>query len=710
MINPPTANELLRRLGVAAWGVCLGLLAATAATAALVAARGDTQDVRHPDLLPSQYLQSLEVVPWQERYERTWYGLACACGALGGWAVLRFARPIPALAALTVVAFVPAGFWACRGVFEGHPSAFRLLAGAAVLAVPLAWRGRPAAVVEGPPNDRADDATRLPQPNPVRMWLTAAALALPLAAVLYAFLGPHHVPSVASECNQEMHVASYLVGPALYYRAPGAVPGLDFESHYGIGHAYAFSRVMGGGGLEKALKRYVLFVITLSILYYVSALFVLTDWLRNPWAALSVTLTLALSICSGLAYNTPSCWPVRYPFLFAFLFCVVRGLADRRWCVAAGGVAGVSLFWQTDVGLYALAAGAALYTAGRLFLGSPAWRPVQFLGAGAATFFAICTALFGPRVLSVAFAERLVEPLLLYASGFGNFLMLWRPGWGYWYNLVGPGIAIGSVAVLIGGGRRGAAPPRAVVYGAAASFLGLAMLFKWVNRSIDILWWFNGEMAVAVAGWWACVGWRALSDRLSAGVSPPGALLRRAAVVGACLALVVVVCRRQLRDEPEPGMRKSPVLQTAVWLDNFRSPFNAARKGFEPNVHPSPVEPEAARYLRGHTRRTERVAVISGADWNYLAAAGRAPRLYWLQLFLVHSPVLLDRCVEDLRNADRVFVDRNGLDALRGINPAAHAAVVPVLAGRFELADDSSRRWLLYRRKPGSSAGRRVGP
>src|SRR5262249_32179690 len=137
--------------------------------------------------------------------------------------------------------------------------------------------------------------------------------------------------------------------------------------------------------------------------------------------ALAVTLALVFTCCEGLAYNAPSCWPIRHPFLFAFLFAAVRGVESegRWWCVAAGGIAGLSLFWQTDIGLYTLAGGVALYTAAWLFLGSPAWRSVVFVAAGVGSFVALCTVLFGPRVLSVTFVERLLEPLLLYASGFG---------------------------------------------------------------------------------------------------------------------------------------------------------------------------------------------------------------------------------------------------------------------------------------------------
>jgi hypothetical protein len=701
----PAPSDLLRRLAVALWGACFGVLIATAATAALIAVRGDTQTTQHPALLPSVYLSGFEALPWQERYERTWYAIMCAGGALCGWLAARFARVSPWLAAAAAVAFVPVASWACQGVFAANPSVERLLGGAGILAVPLLWRtrgaGRTPTVTEG--------VERQPLPynpgSPRYMWRTAAFLSLPLTALLYGLIGPHHVPTVASECNTEVHVASYILGPALYYRAPETVPGLDFESHYGICHAYAFSRVMGRGGLQKALERFVVFTLAVSILYFLSALFVLTDWLRSPWTGLAVTLTLVLTCCSGLSYNYPSNWPVRHPFLFAFLFAAVRGAGNLRWCVAAGGLAGLSLFWQTDIGLYTIAAGVAFYAANWLFLGTSAWRPMVFLATGVGSFFGLCAAVFGPRVLSVTFVERLLEPLLLYATGFGNYSMFWEPGWGYWYNLLGPGLAIGSVAAMVGYGRRGVVPPQAVLYGAAASLLGLAMLFKWVNRSIDILWWLNGGLVVAVAGWWMCVGWRALAGRLADPSRPLLGFIRRAAVAAVILALVAVEVRREARAKARPGDR-SPITLTASWLDTFRNPINAARKEIKREIHPAPVDGPSRRYLHDHTKKTERVAVICGAEWNYLAATGRAPRLYWLQLFLVHSPVLLDRCADDLRNAERVFVDRDALASLKGINRAAHDKLAPILADHFELADRSPTRWDLYRRKPGATAGR----
>ena len=503
-------------------------------------------------------------------------------------------------------------------------------------------------------------------------------------------------------------MASYIVGPAQYYRAPGVVPGLDFESHYGIGHAYAFSFLIGDGGLQQTLETYVLFVLAVVILYFLSAFLVLTDWLNSPWAALWVALALVLTCCEGMSYNYPSSWPVRHPFLFVFLFAAVRGVSHRWWCAAAGGVAGLSLFWQTDIGLYTIAAGVLFYTANWVFLGGSAWRPFAFLMAGVGSFLAICTTLFGPRVLSITFAERLAEPLLLYANGFGTTLMNWNRGWGYWYNLAGPVVAIASVGVMIGYGRRMETPPRGVLYAAAASLLGLAMLFKWVNRSIDILWGLNGGLVVASAWWWIWIGWQALSARLIEGKTPRIAFARKSVAVVAILALAVLAIRFDAREATSKHQcgSSSWFVRMRGWVQNYRNPINAARRGLEPNRRFLPLDDNETQYIRDHSGRTDRVAVICGNEWSYLVDAGRAPRLYWLQLYLVHSPVLLERCADDLRTADQVFVDRLSYFLLKDGNPAAYEAVSRILAERFELADASATRWDLYRRKPGASAGR----
>jgi hypothetical protein len=696
-----TAAPNLGRIAVAAWGACWGLLLASAVVAAHVALTGQTQNQLHPGILESESMVSFVRVPWQERYERMWYALVCVAGALCGGVAVRFARPRPWLAAACVLVFAALAVQACASVFSTAPDVLRLLLCGGVLSVPLAWR-----VASGGADIPAPPACQT-SPSPKRMWSTAGALCVPLAALLCGLLAPHDLAAAAGEFYTESHVGSYIVGPALYYRDPTAVPGLDFESHYGIGHAYTFSLVMGGHGFEKTMQRYVLFVLVVTVAYLLSAFLVLTDWLRSPWAALGVTMLLLGAVLEGISYRYPSNWPVRHPFAFAFLFAAVRGVSNPRWGVAAGAVAGVSLWWQTDIGIFTVVAGMALYAANALFLGGSAWRVATFAASSAGAFFAICLMLFGPRVLSPLFCQRLVEPLLLYGTGFGNQLFNWESPWGVWYNLVGPCVGVAAVGAWIGA-RRGETPARATVYAAGASLLGLAMLIKWVNRSIDVVWSLNGGLVVAVAGCWAWVAWRAVCDRLASAERPLVGFARQASAAAAVVAVAVWAVRedRAAANPKWQGGSSSPLVRVADRLDATPNPINAARKKLVAKQPAVPLDTNTVTFLRAYTAKTERVAVVAPLDWEYLAAAGRAPKLHWVQLFLVHSPVLLDRCADDVRDSEVVFVHCDALVSLNKVNPKAYEKVAGVLAEHFGDPEWTPCQWHLYHRKSGRLAKR----
>jgi len=677
--------------------------------AAHITITGDTQDQLHPDILQSESMSAFISIPWQERYERMWYALVCVLGGLGGFVSSRFVRPNIPLAALASIAFVPAIAAVCRSVFSANTEPLQFLICSVLLSIPAVarvWRTRSSnCPVANNSEGIAPEAK--PEHTSSKIWIIAGLLCLPLTGLLYGLLAPHDLAAAAGEYYDESHVASFLIGPALYYRAPDAVPGLDFESHYGIGHAYTFSRVMGNHGLERTVQRYVTFVMVVTIFYLLTAFLVLTDWLRNPWAALGVTLLLLAAVFEGVSYRYPSNWPVRHPFVFLFLFCAVRGATSASWNVAAGAVAGISLFWQTDIGIYTFAAGFTLYFANVLFLRGSAWRPITFLASGLGSFGAICLVLFGPRVLSVQFCQRLLEPLLLYGTGFGNQLFNWDSSWGLWYNLAGPGLAVASVGAWIGY-RRGDTPPRAVLYAAIGSMLGLAMLFKWVNRSIDVVWSLNGGLVVAVVGCWAWLGWRVVSQQLASETRPVLGYCRQAGVAVALLWLAVQGIRedRAAADPKYQGGSSSPLVRIVDRLDTTPNPINARRKGLVAKAPALPLDTNTITFLRAYTHKTERVAVIAPLDWEYLAAAGRAPKLHWVQLFLVHSPVLLDRCVDDIRTSERVFVHCDALISLSKVNPTAYERVSSVLEEGFGPPEWTPCQWVLYHRKPGQMAKR----
>ena len=121
MVNAafPTPAILLRRFVVAGWGVSWGVLIATAITCALIQFRDASSEHPHPDLLASDYLSRYDGVFWQERYEHTWYALACV---LVRWGLDRDSVLAPAgrLALPAVIAFVPVAAWVCRGVFKAR--------------------------------------------------------------------------------------------------------------------------------------------------------------------------------------------------------------------------------------------------------------------------------------------------------------------------------------------------------------------------------------------------------------------------------------------------------------------------------------------------------------------------------------------------------------------------------------------------------------
>ena len=401
MGNPDssTPSDLLHRLVVAGWGVCLGALVATAITAVFIAIRTDTTESLHPSLLPSEYLVRFGGVYWQERYERMWYALACVLGALGGLDRASLSSP-------------PVG--------SGARRCYRLRAGRGV-GVPGRLQG---ADEPGAFPGRGGDPGTAPVTSSATFRLQATCLRRMRtgrdshASEAAVDLGGPRLPSshpaalrnhrTAPRRDSGQRVQQGTPRRVLHRRprdsttAPGVVPGLDFESHYGVGHAYTFSLVMGNRGLEKTLERFVLFVMVACILFYLSAFLVLTDWLQNIWGSARGHAVTVLRhqrrarVQLPILLRGPPPIPLHVP---------LHRRPRRRhgwspWCALAGGVAGLSLFWQTDIGLYTLAAGVAFYLANALFRRDGIWRPFIFLAAGVGSFTALCVLCFGPRVLS----------------------------------------------------------------------------------------------------------------------------------------------------------------------------------------------------------------------------------------------------------------------------------------------------------------------
>lgn len=702
MPGEPRAGSVADRLvsfARAGWGAAAGFAAVLAVFAVTIAVRGPGETRQPAGVLASTYLKDFLTERWQERYERHGYILLCAVAPLAAFAAVRHLRAPGWAAAASAAAAVPAAAWACAGLFGDTPSAARLPVLLGVLALPLVW-----GVGRRTPAEPAEPA------EPGYPWVGALAYGVPLAAVLVTLLWPFDLATAGSYCREQVHVASYLVGPALYYNAPGVVPGLDFESHYGAGHAYAFS-CLAGGGILRTMAAYVAFLVVVTVLYFLSAFFVLTDWFGRPGAAFLATTVLLTASYDGITLGMPSNWPIRHPFVFAFLFAAVRATGTSPtggwWAVAAGGVAGLSLFWQTDTGVLTVVSGAALFIASAWFGRTPWVRLSVFGTATAVGFFALAAACFGPRAVSEPFVRRLLEPILLYAGGFGNELVAWRPGWWYLYNLIGPGVALATVGIGIAGPGH---PDRPTRYAVLASVLGLGMLFKWVNRSIDVVWVLNAGPVLMVLCWWVWQGWAAAAGRwLRDPGRPVRGRLREAAVLAVVVAAGAWVIRLDAAaaDPNHPGGSSSPLRRMRANLKSYPGLYAHWRRPIPAEPWGSPVAADKVAFVRDRTRPDEQVAMISGMDWMYLADADRAPRFHWVPVGMVHSPKLLTRCAEDLWASDRVFVEYGAPEWLREFNPPVYQALIPVLERDFEIVEYYGNSWRVYQRRSVRAAAAR---
>ncbi len=717
--TPRFNGETLRGFAAGLWGAAVGMYLTALVLAAFVAplhARGTTF---HPEITPFNGLEAAATLPWQEVLEkRMYFAHLAVCPALA-WLAVRWSRRLSGWACLAAcVLFAPAITSAYDHYYHGHVHANNLLFAAAALALPLVAAAarrflggaREAFTPFAAPEAPADGPR-----SPVRFLSRSLPPALALLGMLAFFYGPRDVETLADRFTTDFHVSSYVIGPALYYQSPSQVPALDFESHYGIGHAYTFSFLLGPS-LHVTLCRYVWSLFAVTAFFYLSAYVVLGSLLRSLRGGFVAAALLATAGMECYSFACPSNWPVRMPLLFVFLAVASRAACfGRRWlpAVLAGLLAGLSLFWQTDVGLYLGAGGFGYFgvLAVRERLG---WaRPVLFLVAAGGTFAALCGLALGPRALTPIFYQRLVEPLLLYSTGFGFTLMRWRAGWSYLYNLVGPAVALATLGwaaqCVTAPDERARAEARFLFLAAA---VGLLMLFKWVNRSMDILWWLNGVPVQVVLFWWARQATLTLGTALEnrAGARPAwlaGRRLRTAVGAASLVAVLGLAGMATAFHTPadQAGMSSSPLRRMAHFVRHNPTVANAIFFGGTPDPPPPtspPIDPADVAFLRNHTEAAQPVVVLSTREWVYLAEAGRAPGLPWVPVCLTHSHGLVERVEKRVRGAELLFVDRATQSSFRWWNAALCDCLQPILDREFTRVATGKDLDLYRRKTPGS--------
>jgi hypothetical protein len=727
-----SGGNSLRAIVAAMWGACVGIYVTALVLLPGLHTLGSRFPGRRPDLPASDVLAWDGMTTGPQILQQRIYILTCLMCPLLAWLSLKLRSRIGGWTGFAaVVLFVPAITLVFGGMSVGAPRLDAFAATAVVLGMPFLplewltkaacalapWLKRPTAPVPAPEQEPA------PAGEPVgensRPLARRLALGLVLLGVLIVFFRPWNINHFADAMTCEHHISLYLVGPSLSLLRPGAVPALDFESHYGLGHVYVFSYFLGDN-YHTTLSHYLSFMFFTLVFFSVSAYFVLSEFFRSDAVAFLATVLLLAVSMEGHTYHHPSNWPIRFPFLFLFIGCAARAeWLGRSWLpvLGAGLFAGLSFFWQTDVGLSLGATGVVYYLALSVRERGGWGRMPLFLLASAAAFVVLTFMAFGPRTLSVDFYRHLLDPLVAFGAGIGFVPMKWQAGWLYLYNVIAPIVTLATLGFAV---KRFRADPQQKLEAGYLFLLGTSgfiMVFKWVNRAIDPVWSINAVGIVVVMFWWLRNVTHILGEFLEARTGSQlfgKRVLHVRTLTGCAVAIGLFTSGLIASYFHDPiaacGVSSSPMVRLKTFTSRTPTLAHLALRKIcnltaEPVVW-SPVDRRDIEFIRTHTAATESVTLIAEFDWVYLAEARRAPAFASLPVNYTYTYSLLERADKAMRESECVFVERECLKKFATDYPTLNGRLSPILTEDFTLVE-SGKALDLYRRKATSVTGTR---
>ena len=282
-----------------------------------------------------------------------------------------------------------------------------------------------------------------------RMTISPFVSGVICVLIMAAFVIPIEATSIAAFIGFDMHMASFMIGPATYSFGKNLVPGIDYFTQYSVGTPWFFSFFLAPTATATMVNA-VWFVVAEILIFQLSLLFFLRWFLRSwSWALVVGLACLMLQFGTSSPLYAPSSTSARYPLLIicvmAFVHWIRRDFAWPATLLLAAALAS-AIFLNTETGIYICAAAAIV----AVIMGPGFVVPVvRTIALGAATlvlFLVWNTIAFGPGVLQIRYLLLLLEPLMLYTGGLVALPIEWLGGYHWIYNVVSPGIALASVA------------------------------------------------------------------------------------------------------------------------------------------------------------------------------------------------------------------------------------------------------------------------
>ena len=647
----------------------------------------------------------LEWVKQQGRHEEremAFFFFTLVFGGTFGWIgashYLGGRRPTP-LALIWLAALIPGATLAIGAAMISG----RLLAAAysvLALVVLLAGIGLVRRLADVSPVTPAIGAEgRVGRASPDRVTISPLVAGAVCIAITAVFVIPVQATSIAAFIGFDMHMASFMIGPATYSFAGNLVPGMDYFTQYSVGTPWLFSFLLAPTATGTMVNA-VWFIVAEILVFQLSLLFFLRWFLRSwRWALIVGLACLMLQFGTSSPLYAPSSTSARYPLLMVSVLVFVHWIRrDATWSATLllAATLSAALFLNTECGIYTCAAAAIV----AVIMGPGYLTPIvrtAALGAATLVLFLIWNVIaFGPRVLQVEYLLHMLEPLILYTGGIGAWPIEWLGGYHWIYNIVSPGIALASIGWVAASARL-SSPAYLRTHLAALAMVALVGLFmtaKFINMSIVGLWQVNAIGLLIVGAWWM----RALLQQLSGQPTEPARLSfgarkltiprgspRAQATFGLALMLLLFLCT--ISDPRNPSLYAIPAYRTHPTIVNYL--LGGPEKypcGGRTGCTATPVSPLDVELVDRLTKPTERVALLAFQDWPTLIEARRASKFP----FLPSAVVFTERQLEDsLRDIDLIFLPRYPADTLGIINPDMAKSLIPMLRSSFKVVAET---------------------
>lgn len=484
------------------------------------------------------------------------------------------------------------------------------------------------------------------------------------AVLVFLALRPFDVTEVARMIGFDQHPTAYLLGPALYFRDTALLPGRDYFLQYGIGPAWLFSKLLRTDALGT-LENYVDLVSGGLIVFFVwnhllnRRIFPSKSW---AWLASLATafIVLPVHVQTPMYFNAPSSLPFRfllYPIYFLLVGIPVGGSRVKVFLrgLAASLVIGLGLFWNLETGIYLLLTALVLAPISDGPFKLKNWVEGAAVAASSVAAFVWISALvFGPSALTLTYLKDLLEPLIVYGSGYSGQPINWKTTLAGVQNLLIP--AIGLVTLGLSLGNSGWVKDRNRRILVALSVAGLLLFYKYLNRSFQTLLHFNGFFLLSLGFYWLSVGWTSIFMNR-----------RQKGLAGAAVALLLIGYHFEVNRISIP--ESSYYLGAQAWK-RYPSLLKYFLTGFQaPSLPPPPMTlietsvfqrrpiSSDVELMKKMVAPDEPLLYLSPYfdDWGYLVGAQRVPALKYLPGKNIH---FRSQLLASLESAKTVFVSK----------------------------------------------------